>query len=349
MATSSHFLQYRAAIALNNMATTLMQKGCYEAASRTLSDSLKLIQMTNKEGEAEQGNDNDCARTTSGKRARSQARKSGCFTDRSPREIFQSASRRFSHHAFQRHSIAPPVLRSSRKRTTTTTVVEVNPIDDDDIAGLQAAVRYGQSSAMVFPVRIVSFASWSSSSCVVAAGENCMGDDTVAATTKDILTKQLGIILYNHGLAAFLVSMSSESSSTTNMSTTIEQGNVLSLANNKMNRKYSKHSQKSLNMAETTFSLSLKLAGHQQQQQQQHHHWQGPHRHQLETTEQDYSIILLIALTLNVEGSIFHAQGLTFHAKEAQHTASLLFSTFEKDYVFWDSILSEIHPCAPMA
>ncbi|KAL7572981.1 hypothetical protein ACA910_007479 [Epithemia clementina (nom. ined.)] len=332
---SAHFLQYRAAIALNNMATTLMRKGYFEMALSTLCDALKIIQKT-APSKDEDGTHATTTRSEQREVGRKRRRRRRSASRTSPETIFDAASKRFSR------VFHPTTVLSLSKGATILSEIEVDVLDDNDISGLQAAVRYGQSFAVVFPVRIVSYASWS-----WAAGRT---HDEFVSTSRNVLAKQLGIILYNHGLAAFLVVRLRTTTTEQHflwppsLSSVLASGATHDVSLTGQRRRYMKNSQTSLRMAETTFSSSLLV----QRQQDE-----TDHSHCLSTgtigSEQEYSVILLVAMTLQLQSSVFYVQGRTFEAHEAQDTVSLLFATIVHDHVFWVSLLAAVHPCAPLA
>ncbi|KAL7560568.1 hypothetical protein ACA910_001434 [Epithemia clementina (nom. ined.)] len=169
--------QYRAALALNNMATILMQRGCHGSALSTLRDSLTMIRVA--------------------------------FV---PVVDATTTKPEFCHRTMLRDA-CKRLSRSIKSKSQSFSMVEANPIDDDDVASLRSAVTYGPSSVVAFPIRI------SAASCV-------------ELETREI-TKQFSIILYNHGLASFLVSLESS---------------------RLKSRKHMKRSQKSLKMAGTALT-----------------------------------------------------------------------------------------------
>ena len=142
--------EYRAALALNNMAATLIQRGCYGVAMTTLCDSLTMMQL-----------------------AFVPDSKPRC--GKSQHNIFQAASSRYA--------------LALKVRSIFLGHLEADPIDDDDVDRLRGAVRYGPSSTIAFPIKI--------------------GAPSCDESEPHEITKQFGIILYNHGLAAFLLSLES--------------------------------------------------------------------------------------------------------------------------------------------
>ena len=177
---------YRTALALNNMAVTLMKKHCFELALKTINDSILLMKSA----------------------FHSEA------MGTHPNDTFAAAYRRCSH------ALTMP------DRGYMSGDVEVHVLDDEDYETLRSSVNYGPTSSIAFVVRI--------------------SETLTCQSTGDSLdiAQQLGILVYNHGVASLLLSRHrSEGKS----------------------GKYLQKSSKSLRMADCTFSSILK---NQEQDQQ---------------------------------------------------------------------------------
>ncbi|KAL7562762.1 hypothetical protein ACA910_014368 [Epithemia clementina (nom. ined.)] len=293
--TTQFNAEYRAALALNNMATTLLEKKCFDAALCTFGDSLLMMQRAfvppeqiqkqreNRKRRARRSSSSSSSSSTQGAGTldpKSSSSSSSSSSSFSYEQVVQAASRRYAQALKQQDQVRSSsiykntylVVESSEiDKAQQPKVCEVTSIEDDDIPSLRAAMRYGPSSTLAFPIRIMTS---SSSSCDNAE------DEMVE------LTKQFGILLYNHGLASFLVS-------------TAQQPRHL------------KRSQSSLQAAETTFLSALHMAN------------QGG--------EQDTTLTrLLMALSLTVLSVVFQDQGKPVKVREAQQAVSSLCSTVDE-------------------
>lgn len=260
---------YRFALALNNNPVILLEKGCYEPALRTLNDSLSLMHRAFVPKEVAKRRSRD---------------------DRGV-ELFDKASKRYSR-----------ALKSSVMSKSV--MVEIEPLDDNDIPDLRAAVNYGPSSVVVFPVRI--------------SGFSCCENNVVESQE---LTKQLGIILYNLAVAKFLLS------------------NNITNNHKSPKKEYSKASvRKSLQMAQSSLSAAIK----------HDNKYCGDDDGFGPTAIADSSVLLVMALTLNVSSSIFQSESLTGGSVEAQRAVSCICSDVDEQE-FLVTNLCRFPQCAPAA
>ncbi|KAL7569828.1 hypothetical protein ACA910_008839 [Epithemia clementina (nom. ined.)] len=235
----------RAAVALNNLATALLELGYFELASHTLHDGVAMMKLAfsnpkhttavvaAKDAEPHQqpSKHQESSPTTSPERGlcRAYRRYARALAKRQQR-CCTTASRR-------------AVLPQSQRQH------EVQVLDSDNIQGLKHAVHYGPSASVVFPIRIVSSSTpWTSS-----GGCNDVDEE---ATSE--LTTNLGILLFNHGLANYRKASSSCSSSSSISKKERNDGKNGKNTKKNNNKKYGnkcmmERALKSLKMAHTAF------------------------------------------------------------------------------------------------
>ncbi|KAL7580624.1 hypothetical protein ACA910_002140 [Epithemia clementina (nom. ined.)] len=289
---------YRAALALNNMATTLMQRGCYSAARITLNDSLTMMQMPfvvaapttsgsccggAAEGQQQQGPRRALARNNK--------------ISKSPEAVLRAASQRYCQAISEPKPPRPLLVYTAASGCSSSFPwpVVVTPIDDDNVSDLRCAVVEkgpSQHHVMVFPIRM---------SGLSACDE---------ADTHEI-TKQFGIILYNQGLVNFLLLYSL--STTTTLMTDDHSS--------QQKEKYQERALKFLKKAKATF-VSV-LTGHdgknnheeddEEMRANSNHHESPvlprssrPSPPPPPSVLHDPVLLLLSALTLNLMCVIFH-------------------------------------------
>ncbi|KAL7561333.1 hypothetical protein ACA910_018528 [Epithemia clementina (nom. ined.)] len=227
---------YREALALNNMAVTLMQNGCFEQASSTLSDSLALMQ------------------TAFVPQEQIKKRRTG--------PSFEKSSARCSESLSNSPSLSP----------SSSNAAEIQPLNDEQISELRAAVNCGGAPSKVFPIRISEFSCW---------------NDNKSETPE--ITMQLGIILYNQAVANFLLS--------------IQSGN--------RNNKYLRRCQKLLKMAEAPIFTTLNGDV---------------------SAKRNSAVLLILALSLNIQIAIFQSHNLTGKVQEAQKAVASLCASVDEQH-----------------
>ena len=256
-AEPADYSAYRAALALNNLSVTMMHRGCFGPAVSTLCDCLTTMQLAfvpKAYRKARHHNSTVGTNTSAILRARLN-------------QIVVNASRRY------RRTMKLLSKRDGNSlQDTAASFPEVVPLDNDDISGLLSVAQYGPSFSMVSPIRIVGVC------------DNAEGDQET-----DEIIKHFGIMLYNHGLASFLVA------TTTNK----RSRNQPSLKHKKTQNKYLQRSHKSLEMAERTL-LQVFAQGHESYMNGQGRHCRRPTSHSPPCSiTEDSSVRLLLAITLN--------------------------------------------------
>ncbi|KAL7569811.1 hypothetical protein ACA910_008824 [Epithemia clementina (nom. ined.)] len=268
-----HPAAYRAALVLNNMATTLLQQGHYESARRTLSDSLAMMKLAfvvvpSPSTDSTQ-NSNSSTITSSTTPAiighpdtnlpvspadeepeqqpsttshhRRKARCSSC-----PETVLHKASQRCAR-SLDRHPSRCHDDSSTDVPDQPVAVVQVAVVDesmDDDDDHNEKNDDGNTSNNKVDLVAALHYGpSWSEVFCLqISDCYCCTGIDDNAIDPPSLVTKHFGIILYNHGLANFL----GASSDTVSLQKKKTKSDKL------MERAF-----KSLKMAKTTFLALL--------------------------------------------------------------------------------------------
>ena len=301
---------YRTALVLNNQAVTWMQNGQFGPAMRIMCECLSNMQRAFV--------------TTSSSSTHNKTLKQKKTTRRTalhPHEQYPRSKRKSKNHQNKNHKNKtaaigglPETLPSSSSRThvverTTskdhpdqkikknshetiapapTVIMDVEPIEDTDIGRLLAMARYGPTTSMASPIRIVGAAS-------------C--DET------DEIQKHFGIMLYNHGLASFLVSTTirpKQRRARTHRDGTTSTTSSTYQRNADRHKKYMARSQKSLEMAEKTLVLLLATSNTSQSKQwtdsvvlDQQQENRGSIEDMPSPGAPDLSVYLLLALSLN--------------------------------------------------
>ncbi|KAL7580623.1 hypothetical protein ACA910_002139 [Epithemia clementina (nom. ined.)] len=302
---------YRAALALNNMATTLMEQGCLVPALQTMGDSLTMMQLAFVPQSASAV---DAAATTTATTTR---------TSKSPEAIVQAATQRYSRTMTKKRKTLKQQQQQQQQQesrssstysfTSSYSLVKATPLDDNnnDTSELRCAVEYGPSHLVVFPIR--------------TSGLVCDERDTHE------ITKQFGIILYNLGLANLLVSLQEKENNQKNHNNHChsqphhQQQQQLQLQKQKQKQK-KKHERalKFLRMAKSTFvSLLNDRCETDVENNNDSHINNGPEQESLE----DPILLLLAALTLNVMCIIFQSQSLSLSSSSLPSSSSSSFSS----------------------
>ncbi|KAL7577194.1 hypothetical protein ACA910_003528 [Epithemia clementina (nom. ined.)] len=175
---------YRAALALNNMSITLLQRGEFEQATKTLGDALALVKLVFQP----QPQPSVSTATTNNHNNNQTATK--LVTDSLQRAQQALAARP-----------SPTIVIY--------TCIQVHALDEDDYAQIRAAIALGPSTVAVFPITVRETSSSS-------GGANCSHESVLLAATRGPqpppckledrkeAERKFGILLYNHGLAYFL-------------------------------------------------------------------------------------------------------------------------------------------------
>ncbi|KAL7569809.1 hypothetical protein ACA910_008823 [Epithemia clementina (nom. ined.)] len=275
----------------------------------TLCDSLKLMQIA------------FCGTTDSGS-----VHLSTTETPPTQEAISSSSVEMILQKAIQRFSKASLRLKKKQKQKkqnpSTMVVVDVEPLEEDDLAELLANARYGASFTMVNPIRIVSDAQEPQSANQQDQQEQC---GTIA--------RRFGIILYNHGLASWLLSLSSSCSASSaaccsplsspeSSSSSPHQNEPLPRQNLKQ-QKYADRAQKSLQMAQQTFFSSW-------EQQEQQEDDQETSNSSSSSVWEEMLVVLLAMLTVHVLSLLFQSQCRSMEFKEALQALAVLDSQMEE-------------------
>ena len=299
---------YRTALVLNNQAVTWMQHGQFGPAMRTMCECLSNMQR---------------AFVTTSSTTHKKQKKTTRRTALHPQEQYPQSKHKSKNHQNKNHKNKTTVVEglpeahpSSSSHThvagrtkskdhpdktnknshetiapAASVIMDIEPIEDTDIGRLLAMARYGPTTSMASPIRI-------------AGAASC--DET------DEIQKHFGIMLYNHGLATFLVSTTirpKQRRARTHRDGTTSTTSSTYQRYADRHKKYMARSQKSLEMAEKTLVLLLAAsnASHskpwtdsvvldQQQQQQEN---RGSIEDMPSPGVPDLSVFLLLALSLN--------------------------------------------------
>ena len=318
----------RAALALNNMAVVLIQKGTFREAMHTLRDSLTLLQRAFQPSspEASRGQRRSTATSCRRRRRRKEPQDTTTKTKYPKKNDDNDNNKCLFEAACQRYSkvlLPQGTSSASNKNTDHQDALEVTVVEDNELSSLLSAALYGPSSTLWFPIRITSF----SATC----GTN--NNDMLLLDPLEV-TKQFGILLYNHGLATLLVAQ-------TTPPTTLK-----SAACSKSTKQYIRKSHKSLRMAQTCLVSSLTtsttttlLATNQN----------GPLAGSsaskrlgsfMGQNQDDGSVLLVTALTLNVQSLILESRQQTCKVQDAQQIVSNLCASVDQQQEFFQTTTS---------
>ncbi|KAL7561489.1 hypothetical protein ACA910_016288 [Epithemia clementina (nom. ined.)] len=246
---SNSTTSYRAALALNNMAISLLESGCFELAAKTLSDGvtmMKLAFLTPKDDtndgplpavaychEADKQEQSEQDREQQDEPADQQKQEQKHIL-KAPERILHYASKRYSRALRRRHRCSPqtsPKAASTRRQSSSDRLVQpdVQVVDAAHFMDLWHAVHYGPSSSVLFPIHI---------------SETNRGEKQ--QDTCQEVVKNFGILLFNLGLANYLVSANA---------TTKNEGKSDCCCKN--SNKYLVRAKTSLRMAQKTFLKSI--------------------------------------------------------------------------------------------
>ncbi|KAL7561492.1 hypothetical protein ACA910_016291 [Epithemia clementina (nom. ined.)] len=320
---------YRAAMALNNMAVSLLEKGCPVMARIMLGDAVTWMQhLVGPSSSTSSSSSFGSSRELPASQVRG--------GPSSPEVIFQDASRRYSYALRQR--LSSPGTPSTSLTTTTGTgglgrtagvVYQVETMDHDNFGALRAAVQHhpDPSVVVVFPIRFSGLIS-SSSPC-----GGCNDNDTTNPNEIKIAAAQtLGIVLYNLGLVNYVLASFTTSSSSRKKRKNPTGDRVGSDHHSvAAARRYLAKSQTALRLAKSTFlalfppwngDTHIRNDNHPQnvyQPQSQegqppvvHYYspgWCREDTHDPENAD-DSMLFLWMANTLNVLSQVFQLQGL---------------------------------------
>ena len=173
---------YRAALALNNMAISLLERGDYQDATKALGDSLTLLKLSFHP--AASHHDEQQGAVDNWKRLNHQTKVSQEKLHATEQRLAESFrfGRNLSHHQGQIH-----------------------PLEEEDFAIMRSAIMIGSSHGQFYPVRVRD-SQFSTSTCY-AEDSSCWSQSQMDAE------RQFGIVLYNHGLAHLLRFLREEQSS----------------------------------------------------------------------------------------------------------------------------------------
>ena len=315
---------YRAALALNNMAVVLIQKGTFREAMHTLRDSLTLLQRAFQPSspEASRGQRRSTATSCRRRRRRKEPQDTTTKTKYPKKNDDNDNNKCLFEAACQRYSkvlLPQGTSSASNKNTDHQDALEVTVVEDNELFSLLSAAMYGPSSTLWFPIRITSF----SATCGTHNNDMLLLDPLE-------VTKQFGILLYNHGLATLLVAQ-------TTPPTTLK-----SAACSKSTKQYIRKSHKSLRMAQTCLVSSLTtsttttlLATNQ------HGPLAGSASKSLDSfmdqNQDDGSVLLVTALTLNVQSLILESRHQSNKVQDAQRIVSNLCASVDQQLEFFQT------------
>ena len=330
---------YRAAVSLNNMAVTLLERGHYETALRTLSDCLTLMRIAfvamGPSSSLEQQEPQPELQHSEPQEPQHQERQQ---QQQDYKTIYSSASKRYIQTLYQQQPHPECVgdhrnPHSSRKSKTLKSsfhsvlpCVEVQGLDDQDetIPTLRAAVQYGPTSSLLFPIRLARHGGGATCCC-----QSCAGAGSCQQSGAEI-TQQFGIMLYNHGVAQWLVAQQQHHQT-------------------KKQEKYLDRCLRSMRMAKKTFLSALYSAAEQEQQEpqpfQDHHDWDSPSETSSGGGGDNVLVLLFLGLTLHVMTVVFQSrqsqqQYYRFKVQEAQLAVQSLCETVNELESFHDASTS---------
>ena len=252
---------YRAALSLNNAGASLLERGLYREAYKTLTESLLLVKQV-FQGE--------------------QQEHKSLHQEQPVMDEPQSLTDSFLRSAAVR--LAGPF----KEERTSSVVVDVTIVEDADWCALRRAAVYGPSTSVVFAVRI--------------SEENF-----------ESITQHFGVLLYNHGLAAFLL----------NRQILLEQEDKNSKASSssKKARSYLAKAQASWQMADRTLDSVLQTTNDEDDDDTS----------AAGDTSNQVQIILLSALVLHALSVVYRQQKNLIQAHEAQALGHALCQDLEDD------------------
>ena len=260
---SSHHQQhsYRAALSLNNAGASLLERGLYREAYKTLTESLLLVKQV-FQGE--------------------QQEHKSLHQEQPVMDEPQSLTDSFLRSAAVRLAGVP--LKEERASSV---VADVTIVEDADWCALRRAAVYGPSTSVVFAVRI--------------SEENF-----------ESITQHFGVLLYNHGLAAFLL----------NRQLLLEKQDKNSNASSssKKARSYLAKAQASWQMAHRTLDSVLQTTTEEEEDDTS-----------AADTSNQVQIILLSALVLHALSMVYRQQKNLAQAREAQALGHALCQDLEDD------------------
>ena len=322
---------YRAAVSLNNMAVTLLERGHYETALRTLNDCLTLMRIAfvamGPSSSLEQQEPQPELQHSEPQEPQHQE------PQQQPQDyktIYSSASKRYIQTLYQQQPHPESVGDHRNPHSSRKSCAEVQGLDDQDetIPTLRAAVQYGPTSSLLFPIRLARHGGGGTCGC-----QSCAGAGSCQQQSGAEITQQFGIMLYNHGLAQWLVAQHHHHHQT------------------KKQEKYLDRCLRSMRMAKKTFLSALYSAGEQEQQQpsfQDHTDWNSPSS---ETSSSgggggdNVLVLLFLGLTLHVMTVVFQSrqsqqQYYRFKVQEAQLAVQSLCETVNELESFHDASTS---------